>query len=116
MSDLLGEPSISPSAQARTDADYSYLPEDMRKAVAQILTAMEAVEKLFSWPQENTFESAQTALAQIEARTRRPLSQREIAEHYEDFRRAIAPLTKLLVDVVNHYPRPLVVNAGSLHL
>lgn len=116
MSDLLGETPVSPGAQARADADYSYLPEDVRKAVAQILTAMEAVEEQFRWPKENTFGAAQTAIAQIEAQARRPLSQREIAEHYESFRRAIDPLTKLLVDVVSYYPRPLVAKAGSLHL
>lgn len=109
MSELFSEPFISSTARARADADYSYLPDDARRAVAQILTAMEAVEEQFCRPKENTFEATQTALAQIEAQARRPLTQREIAEMYEDFRRAIDPLTKLLVDVMSFYPRPIIV-------
>jgi hypothetical protein len=109
MSELFSELLISSSAQARADADYGYLPDNVRKAVAQILTTMEAVEEQFCRPKENTFEATQTALAQIEAQARRPLSQREIAEMYEDFRRAMDPLTKLLVDVTSFYPRPIIV-------
>lgn len=100
------QPVITPEAQAKADAEWGHVPGNVRKHVAEILTAMDAVTERFTMPKEDTFEAAKTSLAIIEARKRRPLTQREISEHYEDYRRAIEPWTKMLTALTCFYPRP----------
>lgn len=110
MSDLVS-PHVSDTARAKAEADFDYLPDDVRASVAQILTAMEEVNRLFSNPQADSYVSAKAALTAIEAKARRHLSQEEIARHYEDYRQAIAPYNRIMCDILAHYQRPIIIEA-----
>jgi anti-sigma-K factor RskA len=69
---------------------------------------MDAVKERFTWPKDDSFEAAGAALTALEAQRRHPLTNRELAEHHKDFRRAMAPWTKMLIDLTYMYSRPMV--------
>jgi hypothetical protein len=115
VSESIFEPAVSESAREKAEAEFAYLPDDVRLRVAQIFTAMESVRDLFQYPEQwTTFEAAKASLTAIEAQRRRPLSNEEIAEHHEAYRRAMEPWTKMLVDVLNFYPRPIIMPATGI--